>query len=109
VISSRRSAPIAKDATTLPEGETNMEKLGEDIVTVSDRGLRHGLFFDRFGRLCIRDSMVRRCRSWVPREHVGARAPRQPSVTESQLEGDNGDTNGRSRARVRPHENVAAR
>ena len=28
---------------------TVMEKLGQDTVTVSDRGLRHGLLIDRFG------------------------------------------------------------
>jgi exopolyphosphatase/guanosine-5'-triphosphate,3'-diphosphate pyrophosphatase len=28
---------------------TVMEKLGQDALTVSDRGLRHGLLVDRFG------------------------------------------------------------
>jgi exopolyphosphatase/pppGpp-phosphohydrolase len=26
-----------------------MEKLGQETLTVSDRGLRHGLLIDRFG------------------------------------------------------------
>jgi exopolyphosphatase/guanosine-5'-triphosphate,3'-diphosphate pyrophosphatase len=29
---------------------TVMEKLGQQTLTVSDRGLRHGLLIDRFGR-----------------------------------------------------------
>jgi len=28
---------------------TVMEKLGQDSLTVSDRGLRHGLLVERFG------------------------------------------------------------
>jgi len=27
-----------------------MDKLGQDRLTVSDRGLRHGLLLERFGR-----------------------------------------------------------
>ena len=36
--------------TLLPGYPTVMEKLGRDTLTVSDRGLRHGVLVDRFGR-----------------------------------------------------------
>ena len=35
---------------------TVLAKLGRESLTVSDRGLRHGLIVDRFGRAAVYDA-----------------------------------------------------
>ena len=55
---------------------TVLEKLGEDSLTVSDRGLRHGLLVERFGPVGGMPEVSHRCRPTRRRASATARSSR---------------------------------